>query len=1835
MNFMDPKEHSVDRDTNPFSSEKEHFYSLFNHDDDFIGNLFSDFKKENPPIATDQIPETKKELLPNGNSLNFIQQAGSSNEVTHHETGLPKIQKEPINDKSELEFLRMKCKKIANENSELKSNLAHTMELDDLQMRFDNSEKQNLDLKDKIYELEAQNYQYRQLVKQKDEEELKMMQRLKELSNKIEEHQKWKNILDTRATHLAKTENSLKKRARENKKIFKVIDEFAEKLSSAGLLTVKDKKVLRNLALNSSNPEEEYSSEDQEKETDHSPPSKSCKEEKSNISQNVKTTPEHSYCAPVPRRSLVFKSPENIEKGFQFKGNKTSSFQRPKQSSGVNYFMKGCQDAIDDLNVSDYVNETVNQLEEIRCQFSTVNRQISPISPIPPTPPPKNTTSRYNMSSKDLTTINPCIVIASPNQNSQISNNRISQETKSPYSTPRKNQFCHQQSEGFEVPTEQPHNTSNLNSEDSENSVQKDASSTSLNYINLNAERVGGNGMNFKFDVPCAAQFKIDLDNWNVSCFLKGKQKSSTMQEKSSSLPSEIDLINEQKVNTNSQPNNEGFYKRNSKIVIESPSSKDLASVERSNQVSTVNHNISRITNTDYEHAFRKKSINFSQSSVNSCHDLETDVRSQNESFEDQVENCRSSSSETPSPLKKKLKISASPQLCKKSILGNEERLSSYTFETAETNNVLIDQAEIQLKCNSEQKSSDSQCAPNVINPDITSSLESRKFNTRNSGLRRKRRNNQISSNEKLSIIPLHSTKKICKSKTVASISNLKDNYVTEFETKNNCANANNEIISEIDGDEGYLKRSITETTVNKQYSLQNFKEISTLNAKSEESENVEHNLTNKTYTGELGANIHNYELPDEDLFQETEQNKEYELPFEKSKTKAKNKSLKKIKKKQSRCKTKEKNSLKRQASEFVNVNVSVKDEQDEVISLEKPNSASFSVSTSISDNLEHAHEEVSVIGAPKIEVFDQNIPINGLLPNIEIENPNNCSSINVVNTASKISSSKTEYETFLQDSYMNNFIKNELDVNEKESQGAPSMCEELFVNEQVLDSNEFDSSAFLLPYDKIIKQEIDANEEYNAAKTSEIISQNTVFPKENSSWLDKSNLRDNQLSITETNEFTRYESNNSPIKIKCSPLSSPEAGNVDVMNIDPFNPDPFTGARNVYGNEEFFNNKNIPNSENSDKEMNFSIFENDKLNKMTSLEEEINEDQNNENIRMDSFNLFNPDGIPTNPILISPIKEKNQYSISEKFLTSEMKEELSNSKRQQEDNPIEIGREKSLSPFIKSAFVNEEINAIENSELIPKVSQNIEKEKDNAAISDLKDKAGVEMKTQGTFFRSSKKGQNLDLRETELEKSFIGEQSASVNSDPKHITDQISEMDSDYEPTLVIAEDVEVSHPSNDSESEDSEKIAEDSASKNNLVVALSEMENENSMYSKENYDIIELPEIVKSTFQAVEKMKFCDFRACVRSLISVLIDPTNVPNCQFLIYYLVKHLHVSKKNPMQSFNHGNNSDVLFPLTENCFVTALFLIIHKNAPHLSGLLISTIDTFYQLILLKTQYHIYGLSSLCRVLTVICKQLKDSKKIKHLCYDLLRHNHKFAPFLIATIVGVWPEALTVSSNSTEEERFFIRAITCGCERKPKTLTYTQWKNCENVLSKFLIVEELQFSTNEIVNHLMDKVLNKFLCDDIDEEVDFMLKGSLVIYSRIKGWNWTRKHMLEKFIIPKIESFKDNEKAFIYLTSFFVDLCFAFDAKYPATFLSGFVKSPSEAEFVKCYGGLALSKLICLRKHYFPPEMERWIRIYADDSRANSCFNHFLWRMKKNHGLTLKDICQDNAIIYSL
>ncbi|KAF8792962.1 hypothetical protein HNY73_004496 [Argiope bruennichi] len=509
----------------------------------------------------------------------------------------------------------------------------------------------------------------------------------------------------------------------------------------------------------------------------------------------------------------------------------------------------------------------------------------------------------------------------------------------------------------------------------------------------------------------------------------------------------------------------------------------------------------------------------------------------------------------------------------------------------------------------------------------------------------------------------------------------------------------------------------------------------------------------------------------------------------------------------------------------------------------------------------------------------------------------------------------------------------------------------------------------------------------------------------------------------------------------------------------------------------------------------------------------------------------------------------------------------------------------------------------------------NIDTVIDSVAVGDVE----IEVKSQDPLSRTCRKRQtpivssshHADKKKVKgclksMDLSTSEESALLVNI--KHDSCHISETDSDFDSPLIIAEDFEevqqsipVSEVRNSNEKvEFNEEL--NSMKENSPNKTVNKKQKNRSKKAKKIENKIELPHI-EAAFQAIDKIRFTEthFNFHVHELTRILSNPSVIESTPKLAFHLVKYLHTTRKNPLLSFSLSGDPDNLLPPSELCIVKALLAVDTKSKPHLNGLLSFIIEAMYQLVLGKLQYHIYGLSSLCRVMAAICKELNNIVKPRNLCCDLLRYRHKFAPFLVASIVSVYKEAFEVHPDTTEEEEIFLSALSYGVQQKPKTLTETQWKHCSNVFCKYLTVEfctDISKTIPDLLKFIEDKRKLGYNRNDL-------LIGVLSICARVNGWSWAQEHLLEAYVLPNLLTYSkedDGEYDFAFFADLCTEICFDCpDEKLSHTYLMKYWKNP-EREFVQIYAGASLLKLLLLRNDLFPEEMQEWITYHHEDHR---------------------------------
>ncbi|GIY18001.1 hypothetical protein CDAR_462171 [Caerostris darwini] len=456
---------------------------------------------------------------------------------------------------------------------------------------------------------------------------------------------------------------------------------------------------------------------------------------------------------------------------------------------------------------------------------------------------------------------------------------------------------------------------------------------------------------------------------------------------------------------------------------------------------------------------------------------------------------------------------------------------------------------------------------------------------------------------------------------------------------------------------------------------------------------------------------------------------------------------------------------------------------------------------------------------------------------------------------------------------------------------------------------------------------------------------------------------------------------------------------------------------------------------------------------------------------------------------------------------------------------------------------------------------------------------------------------------------------------DPGFINAFSSEIDSDFETNLVIAEEIEISSPN-----------------------TISEINSNNSTAPKKSQKRIvsNTSDPIHLAFNNVDKLKIKDshYELYRDNLFSVLTNPSIVPNIKNLICHLVEYFSESKRSPMMSFLKNSDPNVLLPASEKCIVEVLFLIHQKNIPHLDKLLCYTVDAFHKIVIGKPQYKISGLSSFCRVITAICRLLKNPEKPRRLCNDLIKYGYVDGPFLIASIVSVWKEAFKVSDRCTVEEKLFLNGLAVISKSKPKLSTSKekrklsdyQWKTCFGILQLFLNCE-IRNDVMDIISYLKMLIDQKYKKDNYDKA--YLVTGSLVMYSRIQGFTWSHKHLLEDFINPNLNLYSNkepNELAFQFFAYLYADIFHPYDNCKDV--YSSYMRH--EREFVHFYAGAGLLKLCSLRKDDLTDELMELIENYSQDARLSYVTKYWTVRsisdLKLNSVADIIDLTMQSCVI---
>ncbi|GIY18009.1 uncharacterized protein CDAR_462201 [Caerostris darwini] len=244
--------------------------------------------------------------------------------------------------------------------------------------------------------------------------------------------------------------------------------------------------------------------------------------------------------------------------------------------------------------------------------------------------------------------------------------------------------------------------------------------------------------------------------------------------------------------------------------------------------------------------------------------------------------------------------------------------------------------------------------------------------------------------------------------------------------------------------------------------------------------------------------------------------------------------------------------------------------------------------------------------------------------------------------------------------------------------------------------------------------------------------------------------------------------------------------------------------------------------------------------------------------------------------------------------------------------------------------------------------------------------------------------------------------------------------------------------------------------------------------------------------------------------------------------------------------------------------------------------------------------------SLCRFLTEIYKRKDNKIGPLSLCYDLLKEKHRFAPFLIVCVAGVWKELFQISEDSTEEESIHLSSIAFGVQKSSESSVACALFCSSEIISRYFTIPSNISNVYKSIPFLKDRIV--LMCSSDSFENPWLFTSSLVIFAAFESWDWTKENLIDNYIIPNLRWFSNyelNELAFGVFCNLYVDILLHCPERPSCEVLFNFFEKPAsyKGNYVQDCSAMALMKCLILAKIEIPPALEAWYETNGEDSKV--------------------------------
>ncbi|CAL1291454.1 unnamed protein product [Larinioides sclopetarius] len=303
-------------------------------------------------------------------------------------------------------------------------------------------------------------------------------------------------------------------------------------------------------------------------------------------------------------------------------------------------------------------------------------------------------------------------------------------------------------------------------------------------------------------------------------------------------------------------------------------------------------------------------------------------------------------------------------------------------------------------------------------------------------------------------------------------------------------------------------------------------------------------------------------------------------------------------------------------------------------------------------------------------------------------------------------------------------------------------------------------------------------------------------------------------------------------------------------------------------------------------------------------------------------------------------------------------------------------------------------------------------------------------------------------------------------------------------------------------------------------------------------------------------------------------LKDSNFVPNISVMIYLIIENLLQNKNILLHSYlDHPQSTLFLLP-SEKMLVLSI-IEIQKDENGIS-LIENTLSVAHHA-LLSTKKYPEGVASLSRFFAELCKMANKKIEVLKLCIDLLILNHRFSTYLIASLVGVFPEIFMPSEWQSEDIVTLLRVISVAARKKHKKLDVIRYNCSLKVITDFL-KNLLIPDVTEVLSLLEEKIISS--CSNNNDL--WLTTSAFAVLATVQPQDWIKSELIEKFILPQLERLsKDtaNEKIFRIFCNLLVDV-YCLNDELSFQLLLQYFQMPG---FVQHSAALAIIRYLILKR----------------------------------------------------